>query len=305
MQKLRAVTLVIASLFICISSQVHAAGKIEVDIYKGEVATVNSYIFSNGESLIVMDVQRATSEAKKLAEVIRAKNLPLEYILISHGHPDHYIGMNWLMKEFPDAKIVVASEDIKKDIIGFSTYMESINWLDAEPTLKPKSKKNPNGFDYVANINVLDDNTLELKGGGSLKIETTYAPAESDHPTTVYVEEINGLFTSDFGYNKVHLWMGAGVTDAHIANWRKALVDLQIKYANLSPTVYPGHGEPNNVDVGLFATMVKYIDNFNRVIANADSKEEAMLKMEKLYPDYAEADFLLKNSVDFHFDKTN
>lgn len=281
-------------------AQLQAAKPIEVDIYQGEVATVNSYIFSNGESLIVMDVQRATSEAKKLAQVIGAKNLPLEYILVSHGHPDHYIGMNWLMKEFPEAKIVVATEDIKKDIISFSTYMEGIGWLDAEPALKPKSKTNPSGFDYEANINVLDDDTLELKGGGTLKIETAYAPAESDHPTTVYVEDINSLFTSDFGYHNVHLWFGSGVTDAHIANWRKALVDLQIKYANLSPTVYPGHGDPNNVDVGLFATMVKYIDNFNRVIASASSRAQAMSEMEKLYPDYKEADFLLKNSVDFH-----
>ena len=278
----------------------HAAQPIEVDVYQGEVATVNSYIFSNGESLIVMDVQRATTEAKKLAKVIRSKNLPLEYILISHGHPDHYIGMNWLLKEFPEAKVVVPTDDIKKDIIGFSTYMESIGWLDAEPALKPKSKKNPTGFDYESNISVLNDDTLEFSGGGILQIETDYEPAESDHPTTVYVEDINSLFTSDFGYNKVHLWFGSGVTDAHIANWRKALVNLQIKYADLSPTVYPGHGDPFNVDVGLFATMVRYIDDFNRVTANARSRAQAMSDMKKLYPDYKEADFLLKNSVDFH-----
>lgn len=285
-------------LFLGPITQSQADEPIEVDIYQGKVATVNSYIFSNGESLAVMDVQRATSEAKKLAEVIKAKNLPLEYILVSHGHPDHYIGMDWLMKEFPDATIVVASEDIKKDIIGFSTYMEGIGWLDAEPALKPKSETNPDGFDYEANINVLDDDTLELEGGGTLTIETAYSPAESDHPSSVYVEDINSLFASDFGYNKVHLWMGAGVTDEHIANWREQLVALQEKYAAQNPTVYPGHGDPS--DLGLFANMVKYIDDFQRITANADSREQAMSEMEKLYPDYKEADFLLKNSVDFH-----
>ena len=170
------------------------SGKIEVDVYKGDVATVNSYIFSNGESLIVMDVQRATSEAKKLAEIIKAKNLPLTHILISHGHPDHYIGMDWLLKEFPNAKVVVANEDIKQDIIGFSTWMESIGWLDAEPTLKPKSEHNPNGFDYENNITVLDGDLLEFNEGGALRLETHYKPAESDHATTVYVKDINGFF---------------------------------------------------------------------------------------------------------------
>ena len=35
---------------------------------------MNSFIFSNGKSLIVMDVQRKTYEAKKLADIIKAKD---------------------------------------------------------------------------------------------------------------------------------------------------------------------------------------------------------------------------------------
>lgn len=272
---------------------------IDVSVFKGEVATVNSYIFSNGQSLIVMDVQRATSEAKKLAAVIKSTGLPLEYILVSHGHPDHYIGMDWLLKEFPKAIVVVANENVKTDIIGFSTWMESIGWLDAEPALKPKSEKNPDGFDYDRLVTVLDSDELEFSGGGSLKLETHYKPAESDHATTIYVEDINSLFSSDFGYNKVHLWMGSGVTDEHISNWKTQLGGFQTKYGALNPTVYPGHGEPSTVE--LFGTLVKYIDDFQRIIVDASSKEDAMAEMEKLYPDYGEADFLLKNSVDFHF----
>lgn len=288
-----AITLTFAS-----TSGAIAAEPISVDVFKGEVATVNSYIFSNGESLVVMDVQRATSEAKKLADVIKAKNLPLTHILISHGHPDHYIGMDRLLKEFPDAKVVVGSKEIKKDIISFSTYMEGIGWLDKEPTLKPKSDTNPDGFDYEANIHVLDGNELTLKGGGALTLQVHSEPTESDHLTTICVEDINGLFTADFGYNKVHLWMGAGVTDAHIDNWRAQLVKFQEEYKDKNPTVYPGHGD--HTDTGLFAELVQYIDDFKKITANATSREEAMVEMKKLYPDYGEADFLLKNSVDFH-----
>ena len=158
-----------------------AGNKISVDVFKGKVATVNSFIFSNGKTLIVMDAQRATSEAKKLAKVIRAKKLPLSYILVSHGHPDHYIGMDWLLKAFPKANVVVANEEIKKDIIQFSTWMEGVGWLDAEPTLKPKSAKNPDGFDYENKIEVLSGDALAFPGGGSLRLDTRYQPAESEH----------------------------------------------------------------------------------------------------------------------------
>ena len=290
--------LVALGLFLAAANPSQAGNPIEVDIYKGGVATVNSYIFSNGESLIVMDVQRATSEAKKLAAVIKAKKLPLTHILVSHGHPDHYIGMDWLLKEFPDAEVVVANKDIKQDIIGFSTWMESVGWLDAEPALKPKSDKNPDGFDYENNISVLEGNTLAFDGGGVLTLDTHYKPAESNHATTVYVADLNGLFASDFAYNKVHLWMGTGVTDEHVKNWKEQLATFQEKYGSSNPTVYPGHGDPG--DMTLFAELIKYIGDFQRITASATSKEQAIAEMKTLYPDYGEADFLLKNSVDFH-----
>lgn len=276
----------------------HASNKVTVDIFEGKTATVNSYIFSNSQSLVVMDVQRSTAEAKKLAQVIKSKKLPLSHILISHGHPDHYIGMNLLLKEFPSAIIVVANQEIKKDIIGFSTWMESVGWLDAEPLLKPKSKKNPNGFDYLNNINVLTKNRLTMNGGGELKLHTNYSPAEAEHVTTVFVDDLNALFTSDLGYNKVHLWMGQGVTQKHVANWREQLNTIKSYYSRLNPKIYPGHGKP--ADIKLFTAMVKYIDDFNHITSTAKSKSEAMNKMKELYPEYQEADFLLKYSIDNH-----
>jgi glyoxylase-like metal-dependent hydrolase (beta-lactamase superfamily II) len=293
--------LVLISILIFVCGALKAeetAYNFDVEVFKGDVASVNSYIFSNGKSLIVMDAQGATSEAKKLAEVIKLKNLPLTHILISHGHSDHYIGMDWLHKEFPEAKIVVATADIKKDIKGDSSWMESEGWFDEEPNLKPKSAINPNGFDYDSNIHILTSNKLSLSGGGTLELKANYKPSESEHPTTVYSKDLNALFISDFGYNDVHLWMGTGVTAQHIANWKSELEVFKSQYAKLNPQVFPGHGNP--ADIKLFDVIIQYIDDFNRITSVAKSKEEAMKKMITLYPDYKEADFLLKYSVDNH-----
>ncbi len=64
-----------------------AGPRLTVDVYQGGFASVNSFIFSNGQSLVVLDVQRKAGEATKVVELIRAKGLPLTHILISHGHP--------------------------------------------------------------------------------------------------------------------------------------------------------------------------------------------------------------------------
>lgn len=274
--------------------------EMKVEVFKGKEASVNSYLFSNGKSLMVMDVLRSTEDAKKLADFIKSKKLPLTHILITHGHPDHYIGMDYLKKEFTNVQIVVPTSEVKKDIIGFSTWMESVGWLEEEPNLKPKSDENPTGFDYENQINVLDKNTFTLDGGGTLELKSDYNSAEAEHLTTVYSKDLNALFTSDFCYNGVHLWLGQGVDSLHIANWKKELQNFKKQYGNTTTTIYPGHGD--NSDSKLFDVVLKYISDFESTIQNSESKEEANTKMKKLYPDWKQEDFLLLFSVDYHME---
>ena len=273
---------------------------LSVEVFKGIEASVNSYIFSNDESIMVMDALRNSQEAKTLAQLIKSKGLPLTHILITHGHPDHYIGIDSLKKEFPNAQIIVSSLEIKQDIINFSKWMESIGWLDNEPNLKPRSEKNPEGFDYENLIEVLDKNSFTLNGGGTLELSNNYHPAEAEHLTTVYSKDLNAFFTSDFCYNGVHLWLGQGVNSTHIANWKSQLKIFKAHYQNTNTVIYPGHGESSNIQI--FDIVLKYISDFETTIESAKSKKEALTKMKALYPDWQQSDFLLIHSIDYQFD---
>ncbi len=272
---------------------------LSVTAYKGSFATVNSYIFSNGKSLVVLDVQRKAAEAEKLAKVVREMHLPLTHILISHGHTDHFTGMAVFRREFPDAQIVVANDAIKRDIKAYAIYMDGVGATAAEPSLdpalKPRSAANPNGFDYENDIHVLPEPAIHMDGGGTLELTTDYLPAEADHATTVYSPDLNALFLADFGYNKVHFWMGDDITRGDIANWRSELLRIRAAYATRNPVIYPGHGDP--ADMTLFDRSVRYIDDFLRVTSAAPSREAAIAEMIRLYPDYGQSDFFLKYSI--------
>jgi hypothetical protein len=52
--------------------------------------------------------------------------------------------------------------------------------------------------------------------------------------------------------------------------------------------------------LGLFATTVRYLDDYTRIVSSATSREEAMRRMTEAYPGYREADFFLKYSVMNH-----
>lgn len=276
--------------------------ELSVDVFRGGYATVNSFIVSNGQSLVLIDAQRKTVEAEKLAALIDAKHLPLTHILVTHGHTDHFTGIAYLHRHFPAAHIVVANEAIRADIKAYAIYMDQGGATGGEPALepalRPRSASLPDGFDYEHTIEILPEPRLVMQGGGELQLSTDYVPTEAPHMTTVYVPVLNALFLADFGYNRVHLWLGDDISRPRIRAWRQELGRIERRYRERRPTVYPGHGEPT--DMSLFPAMIRYIDDFLRVTAGARTPTEASGQMQTLYPGYGEPDFFLKYSVENH-----
>jgi glyoxylase-like metal-dependent hydrolase (beta-lactamase superfamily II) len=266
---------------------------ISLEVYNGIEASVNAYLFYDTESSVLVDCLRNSTEAKELARLIKSKNKTLTHILITHGHPDHYIGMNVMKQEFPDVQIVVARQEIKNDIIRFSEWMESVGWLEKEPSMKPKSSTNTAGFDYGNNISVLRAKELKLAKGARLQINSDYAGAECEHLTTIYSEDLNAFFTGDFCYNHVHPWLA--VSKENIFHWKRQLDNFKREHSILQPIIYPGHGK--FTDISLFDEVKKYIEDFEETIAISKNRNDAMERMRAIYPDYQEADFLLLNSV--------
>jgi glyoxylase-like metal-dependent hydrolase (beta-lactamase superfamily II) len=193
--------------------------KLIADVFEGREATVNAYLVMNEQAAIVIDALRNREEAAELAERIRATGRALQAVLVTHGHPDHYIGVRTLKEAFPEARILAASAAVKADIVGFSTWMEGVGWLDAQPQMRPRSARAPFGFDYEAAIEVLHGDEFVLEGGGVLRVRSDYPATECVHLTTVHCPEIGALFTSDLCYHGVHAWAGQGVLRDHIANW--------------------------------------------------------------------------------------
>lgn len=269
------------------------AKNIRLEVYHGKEASVNAYIFSDDQSIILVDCLRNSEEANDLAARIKSYKKPLKHILITHGHPDHFLGINVLKQQFPDARIVVTKQEIKNDITGFAAWMEGVGWLEAEPAMRPKTAINENGFDYEANIEVLNAGTLALAEGAVLELNSDYAPSECEHLTTIYSKDLNAFFPNDFCYNGVHPWLA--VDQKNINYWKTQLKEFKKQWEVQNPKIYPGHGQPG--DVSVLDEALHYIDNFEATIKASNTRAEAMNTMQKLYPSHQQADFLLLHSV--------
>jgi len=276
--------------------------QLTIDVYHAEEANVNAYIISDKKGTIIVDCTRNSEEARKVAALALSKGTIPTKMLITHGHPDHYLGMGAMLQEFPDLKIVVASKEVKDDIINFTAWMDSVDWLEGEPNMKPKSEQYPDGFDYYMRLEVLETNEIILPGGSVLEVNVDYPPTESAHVTTIFSPDLNALITSDLTYNKVHIWLGVGVEREHIKNWQEQLVLLMKKYGPLEPTIYPGHGEPT--DVSIFEIDKTYMDDLLNAVEISETEEEAKQKMMQLYPDWQNTEFLLTQSIKNQFEKS-
>ncbi|MGH8247486.1 MAG: MBL fold metallo-hydrolase, partial [Gammaproteobacteria bacterium] len=183
---------------------------------------VTSSLIAGERDAILVDAQFLLGEAEKVAEMVRNSGKNLKYIFVTHGHPDHFFGLQVLRDAFPDARII-APASVIPDIQSYGPRAIEM-W---KPVFKEQI---PDSF-----ITPEPAHTTSLFIEGQEIQLISADAAESAHAVVLWIPSIRALITGDLAYNSVHPWLRENRPEG----WLAVLDRLE----KLNPaTIHPGHG---------------------------------------------------------------
>ena len=257
-------------------SAVQAADKqtgLSIHTFQGSHAGFysNSHLIISNDKAFMIDAQFDVKNAKELDRFLDKKNISLQSILITHPHPDHFYGLEYLGIKYANTKLYAGP------ITGKIVDASIARWV------KQSGGKLPG----LQTIRLLtnNDKVEQLQFGGKLLEVASLINRESVENTVIYVPSMEALFTGDLVSNGFHLWLAEG----RIKSWIEALDKLQA-YGPVA-TIYPGHGISGGAE--LIEETRTYIDRFVQSTTESETTAQAIASMLAYYPNYKLTEVLI------------
>ena len=185
----------------------------------GELAT-NCYIVGSETTREGMVIDPA-DEASQILKSVKTADLKVKYIVLTHGHPDHFAALSEL-KKATGAQVLVHREDAE------ILELPPVVFFGATFPQPPPADRQ-----------LEDGETIEL---GDLKLRVIHTPGHT--PGGICLLANNVLFSGDTLFNN-----GIGRYDLPGGNLEKLMDSLHRKVLTLpeKTVVYPGHGPETTI----------------------------------------------------------
>jgi glyoxylase-like metal-dependent hydrolase (beta-lactamase superfamily II) len=237
----------------------------------------NSYLISGSTEAILFDVFMLHSDAMQIADGIMKSGKTLRTVIISHAHPDHFMGLDVITERFPKAQ-VVSTQNVVTDIKTDGPWMFSML----------QGKLGPEGPTQLVIPKALAEPVLTLDG---VKLEVVeFGEGESKHIAAVYIPELKALLSADLVYNQAHLYL----QEKHLDSWLVRLNELEEFTKERVTTIHPGHGKAAGLE--LIEQTRSYLHDFADAVKSGDAKT-AERRMLGKYPNYHVKQFLTTFSI--------
>ena len=237
---------------------------------------VNSWLVPTRTGIVVIDTQFTVPEAEQLLDAVKRTERPLQAIIITHPHPDHFNGTCRLLRF---AKVPVYATQATIEGVNATAEAKRAQWKPAYGADYPDFTCVPDHALVIGASWVIDGVTFEARD---------YGPGEALTESIVLAPSLHAAFVGDLIYNRVHPWLAEGRS----VQWLAQLDRLQ-KEIPTDWTLYPGHGDSGGV--ALISAQRDYIREFRERTQAAvnftgltqDAKQSLVEGTHRMYPGWA------------------
>jgi len=234
------------------------------------VSNSATLLFGERDAVLV-DTFLTVEHNAQLADEIAATGKNLSYIYITHGHGDHFFGINALKDRFPNVQAVAAAPVVERLAGQLAPEMFDGFWR----RLFPGEIADDPGM-----AERLDGASLDLEGHALIPIATGFT--DTADSTSLHVPSLGLVVAGDVVYNGIHPYLGETDTRSRL-EWIAALDKLEA----LAPrAVVAGHKVPeHDDDPGTIAATRSYLRDFIRLNETTDSPQALFDAMIALHPE--------------------
>ncbi len=227
---------------------------------------VNSYLIAGQNEAILVDGQFFKADAQNVVQLIRESGKTLKQIFLTHAHPDHYAGLEEILKAFPGVPVYGTSEVVA-------------DFASKAPAALEELKKNFSGLvaDNLVAVTVLEGDKLDLEGNELRVIKLR--EGESETAAALYAPRQKLLFSGDVLYNQAYLWLA----ECRPRQWMDNIEQLQA--LGEIRQIYAGHGFAQ-ASATVFAENISYLRAVTALLNSAPSAMDAIASVQRQYPAY-------------------
>ena len=165
--------------------------------YESLMWVANSAILIAGKrDAVLVDTFLTIDHGVKLADEIATTAKNLTYVYITHGHGDHFFGINMLKQRFPNVRAVATASVVDRMGIQLEPDWLEGFWRQRFPGQIPEDPGIAESLDGVS---------IELEGHPLIAIETGFT--DTADSTSLHVPSLGLIAAGDVVYNGIHLYV--------------------------------------------------------------------------------------------------